>query len=237
MTFLKLSRQRSGDPEIFRSVQGEGQSIGVPSVFCRLSLCNLSCSWCDTKYTWDWANHDPKLEVIRLPTQTVADRITALNAKNVVITGGEPMLQQDGVAELAEILGSKNRSIEIETNGTYVPNPVIAVNVDRWNVSPKLSNSGLPVDLRFNRESLEWYANESTAAFKFVIATPDDLQEVKDLATSLNLENERIILMPLGNSAQEIESRTPWLVDQCIESGFRFSTRLHVLIWGDERGK
>jgi len=237
MTILKMSRRSTGNPEIFRSVQGEGQSIGVPSVFCRLSLCNLSCSWCDTKYTWDWDNYDPKTEIIELSPQDVCNRIATLETTNVVITGGEPLMQQKGLAELTTLLKSKGHTIEVETNGTYIPSSIIANNIDRWNVSPKLVNSGLSKKLRLVEKSLIWFAEESTAVFKFVINCPSDVEEVKELATTFGLPSERVILMPQGTSKSEIESKTSWIVEHCMDAGYRFSSRLHVLIWGDERGK
>ncbi len=236
MTDLRLSRLASGEPEIFSSVQGEGRSIGIPSVFCRLSLCNLDCTWCDTKYTWDWTNYDPKTEILRLPTQQIADRINSFKIRNVVITGGEPLLQQDGISELVGLVKKTDHSIEIETNGTIIPTPGISSQIDQWNVSPKLSNSGIPNPARLIPETLNWFANQSTATFKFVIDTPADLKEVKNINESLKLDPGRIVLMPQATSVSEIESKTPWIITECIEMGFRFSTRLHILIWGDERG-
>ena len=68
---LRLSRQSFGKPEIFHSLQGEGASIGAATVFLRLALCNLSCTWCDTKYTWGWENYNYKKEVMALGVEEV----------------------------------------------------------------------------------------------------------------------------------------------------------------------
>ena len=87
---LKLSRMPSGEPEIFASIQGEGASAGTPSVFARLSLCNLACSWCDTAYTWDWRRYDPKQEIAELEIDQVLARVEALAGeaiRNVLVMG------------------------------------------------------------------------------------------------------------------------------------------------------
>ena len=60
---------------MFASIQGEGVSAGVPSVFVRVAECPLRCTWCDTKYTWDWANHDRAREVHEQPVAEVAARV------------------------------------------------------------------------------------------------------------------------------------------------------------------
>src|SRR5688500_6415828 len=98
---MLVSRMTSGEPEIFASVQGEGISTGVPSVFVRLAECNLICNWCDTKYTWDWMYHDRYREVMTLDHAAVIDRVVELaggGTRNLVITGGEPTLHQDDIA-------------------------------------------------------------------------------------------------------------------------------------------
>jgi organic radical activating enzyme len=74
--------------------QGEGPSCGTPAVFIRLSRCNLACSWCDTKYTWDWAHYDPRKESARLAVAALAEWALSMRPGLVVITGGEPLLQQ-----------------------------------------------------------------------------------------------------------------------------------------------
>ena len=87
---LKLARLQSGEPEIFTSIQGERVSVGRPSTFVQLSLCNLACTWCDTKYTWDWAHYDPGAEIMHTTNTEIIGKVTSLGVENVVITGGEP---------------------------------------------------------------------------------------------------------------------------------------------------
>ena len=85
--------------EIFKSIQGEGPNFGKPAIFLRTAQCNLKCTWCDTKYTWDWKNYDFSKEVKEMTIDEVKDAITELEIKHLVITGGEPLLQQDDLAD------------------------------------------------------------------------------------------------------------------------------------------
>lgn len=226
-----------GRPEIFASVQGEGISGGVPSVFVRLSLCNLRCSWCDTRYTWDWERYDPLQEVVGCAVEDALRRVEELSAMNVVITGGEPLLQQRALAPFAAGLKARGRRIEVETNGTIQPCADLAAHVDQWNVSPKLGNSGNAPAQREVATSLCWFAARPEAVFKFVVAEPSDLAEVQTLQERYGLPPGRILLMPEGTTAQALARRSAWLVEHCVAAGYRFTTRLHILLWGDERGR
>ena len=100
-TALKLARLPSGKPEIFASIQCERASAGRPSAFVRLSLCNLACTWYDTKYTWDWERYNPDAEIARTECADIVARVTELGLENVVITGGEPLRQQALLLDLA----------------------------------------------------------------------------------------------------------------------------------------
>lgn len=234
---LKLSRQPSGEPEIFHSLQGEGHSIGTPTVFLRLSLCNLTCSWCDTRYTWDWANFDPTQEIVSLPPDEVESRIMAYGCPHLVITGGEPMMQQEALAPLALSLKEKGFYIEVETNGTFAPNSDMANAVSQWNVSPKLANSGVDAGKREVPDAMKAFASIEKAYFKFVMSQPTDVDEVLTLVDRYSIPKHRVILMPQGTTQKAIEVGSKWVAELCTTHGFRFSTRLHILLWGDKRGR
>ena len=233
---IRVSRMEDGRPEIFTSIQGEGASAGTPSVFLRLALCNLRCSWCDTKYTWDWRNYNYAEQVVALEAEAVVDLLRDQPALNVVLTGGEPLLQQDAGAPVLATLRSEGFRVEVETNGTVLPGRELASEVDQWNVSPKLANSGDVERLRL-RESLTWFAGSERAWFKFVLAELTDLAEVDALAARLGLPPGRVFLMPEARTAEDVRRRSSWIVPVAIERGYRLSPRLHVLLWGDERGR
>ncbi len=96
--------------EIFESLQGEGRNTGRPCVFVRFAGCNLSCPWCDTDVTRKFS---ASLE------ELVAE-IVGLGTKSVVLTGGEPTIQE-GLPELVAALKAKGYWIAVETNGTNAP--------------------------------------------------------------------------------------------------------------------
>ncbi len=234
---FKISKQPDGQPEIFYSLQGEGVTMGTPSVFLRLALCNLACSWCDTKYTWDWEQHDRDREVTSLEVRQVEDRIVKHGCHHLVITGGEPLLQQLDLALLASSLKDRGFYLEVETNGTIAPEPELIRDIDQWNISPKLNNSGHPKERRELPQVMDTFRGLMNAFFKFVMAVPGDVAEVRTLVKRYDLPKNQIILMPEGQTPEAVQSRSRWVSQACVEEGFRFSTRLHILLWGDERGR
>ena len=211
--------------------------MGVPSVFLRLATCNLTCHWCDTKYTWDWRNFDYQSEVVELDLEEIAHRIRAFNCLHIVITGGEPLLQQAGLEPLVESLADDGHTFEVETNGTIVPLPGMVRHIGQWNVSPKLRTSGNTSEERQIPQALETFARLPEAFFKFVVTAESDIDEVRALRDKYQLPPERVLLMPEGRTRDELEKKSSWLSEACVRHGFRFTTRLHILIWGDERGR
>ncbi len=239
MTDLLLSRMPSGEPEIFTSVQGEGVTVGAPAAFVRLAGCNLHCGWCDTAYTWDWALFDRRRLTGHWPVSEVAARIRASAGgppRRLIVTGGEPLLQRPAVAELTELLRPEAFVFEVETNGT-VPPGRLAELVDQWNVSPKLASSGNDGPGRIHAAALRALRDTGRAWFKFVVAEPRDLAEVASLVREHDLPERRVLLMPEGTTAATVLERIRWLVPEAIARGWRVTPRLHVLLWGDERGR
>ena len=234
---LKVSRQPSGEPEIFRSIQGEGVTAGTPSVFLRLATCNLACTWCDTKYTWDWANFSIDDQVMPMPVEDVEARLLGFGCPHLVVTGGEPLLQQKELADLVESLSGRGYYCEIETNGTIGPLPQMSDAISQWNVSPKTTNSGNEPDRRKKPDVLSAFSELENAYFKFVVVDRGDIDEVRRLVERYKLPAQRVLLMPEGVTAQTIQERGAWLAEECARLGFRFSPRLHIMLWGDERGK
>lgn len=252
MSTLKLAKL--GDaPEIFHTLQGEGVSMGVPSVFVRASLCNLHCEWCDTDYTWNWQGTPWKHEndsvegykkyrkedyLLELDVAEIAAQISSYPCTNVILTGGEPLLQQSGWLALIETLRASDPSytFEVETNGTQLPNTEMQAAITQWNVSPKLSNSGNAEKLRINSKALAFFASAENAWFKFVVQSEQDLTEVQQLEKEHSIPRHKILLMPEGRDLETLQKRRLWLADICRDQGYRFSDRLHIHLWGSKRG-
>jgi organic radical activating enzyme len=199
-------------------------------------MCNLRCRYCDTPYTWDFERFELAQEVRTQSLDEVLERVLAKNPTRLVVTGGEPMLQQQALAQLFERLPDQ-LVIEIETNGTILPLESLWLRVSQWNVSPKLAFSGVPLAERTVSTVLMAFARCERAFLKLVVAEPSDMEEGDRLVADGAWPNDRVVWMPEGTSAQRLNLRGRWLAEQAIARNHRFSTRLHVLLWGDQRGR
>ena len=204
--------------EIFYSLQGEGESIGKPVIFLRLSGCHLRCTWCDSKFTWDFKSGKT------MTTAEILKEIKKFPAKHLVITGGEPLIQQSALKELLEKI--PNYYIEMETSGSLKSH--LDDYINHYNCSPKLSNSG-------NKEiRLEKFPAEKTY-YKFVVSDEKNLHEIKNFIKKHHLNKERIFLMPEGITKRIIQEKSLWLAEICKKENLRFTPRLHINIWGNKR--
>ncbi|HEY7249093.1 MAG TPA: 7-carboxy-7-deazaguanine synthase QueE [Methylomirabilota bacterium] len=213
--------------ETFYSIQGEGATAGRPAVFVRLQGCSVGCRWCDTKYSWDPAAG----REVTLPG--LLAEVAAFPCRRIVITGGEP-LESPLFAPLASALAQRGYAVEVETSGTLEP-PHDAPAAIQWNVSVKLAGSGVTDARRVNPAAIRAFLTRE-AWWKFVVSEPAEVGEVLTLAERFALPRDRVLLQPEGLRAEDLAARTPWLVEACKAHGFRFSPRLHILIWGARRG-
>jgi 7-carboxy-7-deazaguanine synthase len=215
--------------------------MGRRCAFLRLGGCNLSCRWCDTPYTWDWAGtsdtgiaYDPKTELHRLGVSTVLERLLAFEVGLVVISGGEPLNQQGRLVPLVEALEEHGVEVEIETNGTRIPDPRLTAAGVRFNVSPKLSHAGDPVAKRIVPAALASLAAMQSSTFKFVCRDSADLDEVSGVVAAAGITS--VWVMPEGQNSTDIDRHIRQLADEVVDRGWNITTRLHTLIWGQKRG-
>jgi 7-carboxy-7-deazaguanine synthase len=249
---MKLARLGDG-PEIFHTIQGEGVSVGAPAVFIRASRCNLHCVWCDTDHTWNfegtpwphekdtvpgYRKHPKSAVTWEIDPHEAAERILNFRCERTVITGGEPLLQETEFLQMIAAIRAlqPDHQFEVETNGTRLPSPAFHEAVNQFNVSPKLTNAAMPESLRIRPDALGFLASSPKAWFKFVVAQAADLDEIESLRVVYSIAGERILLMPEGRTAEELDVSAGWLAEVCRERGFRFCDRLHIRLWGDKRG-
>ena len=203
--------------EIFNSIQGEGLTMGAPTVFVRAVGCNLRCSWCDTGYSFEGGTEMSVDEVLG----EVGDCF------RVCLTGGEPMLQPDAV-ELMERLVSEGIQVVLETNGSVdlseVPkDPLVMISMDIKCPSSGMTDRMLlsNLDLLSRKDQL-----------KFVIKDEADLDFAVDFVRTHDPDTN-IIFGPVGGT-----DRLEWLVQRVLDEhlDIRVLPQLHKIIWGDRQG-
>jgi len=212
--------------ETFVSFCGE-VNVGRLAFFIRAAGCNLKCGFCDTNYA--------KTESVDMTVDDLVQQ--AMNFNRVVITGGEPLLQKQDVGKFIEKVKRKNPNIviEIETNGTIKPLGGKFLGDVIFNVSPKLCNSGNEYSKRIIYDTLGWFS-EMDANFKFVIASPDDIDEVNMLVNEFGISKRQVFLMPEGKTKEEQMYKMEAIARYAKANGYNISPRLHVLIYDNKRG-
>lgn len=223
--------------EIYKSIQGEGLLTGTPSVFVRASGCNLRCWFCDTPYaSWQPEGND-------FAVDEIVAQVEEWDCRHVVLTGGEPMLFAE-LLPLAEQLRARDWHITIETAGTlYLP-----VSCDLMSISPKFASSGPDADehphwsrrhqrQRYQPEVLHALINEYDYQLKFVIDQPADLDEVEQFLVAFpQVAPERVLLMPQGQTDDQLQQRTAWIKAACEQRGWAFCPRRQIEWYGPVRG-
>jgi len=234
--------------ESFYSIQGEGKTIGYPAVFLRLAGCNLICGGQGTQFdkklhnnaTWRCDSIEVWMKGKAKSIDNILNEecIEALkNGANLIITGGEPCMQQDALIDFflwLENNVAKDIYIECETNGTISPNK-IKHKINQFNCSPKLENSGNIKEIRINTEVLKEINQHQGSIFKFVISNKSDWKEIeRDFLQYI--DRDKIWLMPAGESQKELKETKKIVAEICKENYLKYTGRLQVEIWNKKTG-
>jgi len=218
--------------EIFYSIQGEGKFVGTPALFLRFAGCDVGCIWCDTKEVWMRGKLYNKENLI--------DLIKSKANKNIhlAITGGEPLIYNDFINELTQLIIDDFSLIEIETSATRVPYGFISkCEKVFFNTSPKLKNSFVKMEKRINKEAIEFFVHSNRAIFKFVVEQEEDIIEIiEDFIKPFKIPNQLVYLMPQSKNREEFLKLSPIIVELCKKYQFNFSPRLQLIIWDKATG-
>ncbi|MBL4649230.1 MAG: 7-carboxy-7-deazaguanine synthase QueE [Aureispira sp.] len=248
--------QKIAVSEYFYSLQGEGRTTGIPAIFLRLTGCNLMCGGKGVEKdgimrdgaTWICDTIDVWMKGTTLSFPDLVDRLNETTnfiqrlktGVHLVITGGEPLLQQERIISFLEYLEQTYQlrpTIEVETNATILPLPALDARVHYWNTSPKLSNSGMFKSQRIDPSILQWFSKNPNTMFKFVVTTKEDFKEIQEALLETGwIDSSKIVLMPGADSIEQLLERNQMVAEICMEHQLRMCTRLHIEIWNKLTG-
>jgi 7-carboxy-7-deazaguanine synthase len=224
--------------EIFTSHQGEGPRAGRLCTFIRLGGCNLSCSWCDTPYTWDSTRYDLRLEFTPMEAEEIIAKAPD-DVDEIVLTGGEPLMHQNNPEweALLRLLHRRRKFICVETNGTIAPSLTTQTYVRHYSVSPKLPNAGEHKRRQDPTMAMWPYSMRGKeACLKFVVRDGKDIQAATEWADRLGWMRDSVWVMPEGTTEEEILRRWREIAPEAIEQRVNVTCRLQILAFGDTRG-
>jgi 7-carboxy-7-deazaguanine synthase len=226
--------------EHFYSLQGEGKTVGVPSVFLRLSGCRLNCRWCDTVEVWKKGINYSFPELIDIFRQE--SYIEVLNhGAHLILTGGDPLIQQISLVHFLHKLEKEvliPYYIELETEAVIFPDYGLHHLVSHYNVSPKLANSGMKENVRLQWDVLSYHAGRVQDIFKFPIADEEDALEALSIVTELHpqLTRDRVYFMPICSTRARHDEVGPIVAELVKRYSVRYSPRLHLQLWDKATG-
>lgn len=217
----------------------DGPDAGRRCAIIRLAGCNLTCGGCDQPSTW--GSHMMSRPVL---AGTFIDRLNESGRTfpigRVVITGGEPLMQQDGPALRCLIEGclDAERTVYVETNGTIVPATWLKdLDVEgriRWRVAPKVFGP-LATDAKRKRvypAALRWFTDHSGVEFLFQCQERTDIDAVRLFCTNYRVHPDRVWVYPLGTEYADVIRIGRHLAPSALRAGFNVSTRLGVIMTG-----
>lgn len=211
--------------EKFVSINGEGLRSGELAVFIRFANCNLRCSYCDTKYSF----------INPIYTEESIDELVkyvkSTGVKNVTLTGGEPLIQNE-IKELMIELSNIGNMIEIETNGSINIAPYLNIPNVTFTLDYKLKGSGMEMYMDLTNYDLL----RKNDVIKFVVSDYDDLEKTKEIIKKYDLINKANCLISPVWGRIEFEEIVNFLKDNKLND-VKMQLQIHKIIWDkDKRG-
>jgi organic radical activating enzyme len=233
------------DDKIFYTIEGEGEYIGYPSVFMRLSMCNLTCkgfatedspNGCDSYISWKVKNKMSFEEIFSFMENS--NYVKHLKDGAIFkITGGEPIIQEKQLLKFIKLFVDRYNfipRIDFETNATIEPSQEW---IWRYNAtfttSPKLTSNGDPEEKTYKPDVLNWHIRNKSG-FKFVISSDRDIEEIwKKYVVNENVKVSlsRIWFMPCCGSREEHIEKAGAVAEYAKALHVKFSPRLQLVIW------
>jgi 7-carboxy-7-deazaguanine synthase len=231
--------------EIFGpTIQGEGKLIGQKTMFIRTAGCDYKCSWCDSAFTWDGSEKATLMtseEVLDALFEAGGDRF-----KYVTISGGNPALYADSMANLIQLLHQHHLEVSLETQGSIWQDWLIAV--DDVTISPKPPSSGMQTDMeRLDEIIHKLHANRTNFSIKIVVFDQVDLEFAKLIFNRYRIFTKELYLS-VGNPAPRSEEDVSgvlleklnqlfnWVIADPAFNDVKPLPQLHTLVWNNKRG-
>lgn len=214
-----------------RVIQGEGNFIGKKMLLFRVAGCDIYCKDCDSAHTWNINNVDS------VSVEDLKDFIYIERSKQyfdfVMITGGAPSIYMDDIYRLVNM--SKDINFQIEDAGNKSWDKFKHIDNVYFSFSPKIGSLEGLTTIK------DWHAFDSiyrNFICKVVVSIDNwehDLKSIKDFQDRYSIPSNKIYLMPFGINEDSIIKGSQFIIDKCFEYDFNFSTRLHILLYGNKK--
>ena len=228
--------------EIFGpTIQGEGMVIGQKTMFVRTGGCDYSCSWCDSKFTWDGTGKSTAMKADEIISSL--KEIGGEAFSHITISGGNPALHK-GIGELINQCHEQGWKVAIETQGSFWQDWLL--DIDDVTISPKPPSSLMKTD--FNKLDLFMKnLEDSNVSLKVVIFDEEDFGYAEMIHTRypnvpffLQVGNDDVLTIDDQALVSTLLKRFEWLIDRSMKSTImndaKVLPQLHALIWGNKRG-
>jgi 7-carboxy-7-deazaguanine synthase len=205
--------------EIFFSLQGETRTVGLPTVFVRLTGCPLRCGYCDTEYAFtggEW-----------MDAESIVKEVKIYNTSFITVTGGEPLAQKNCIGLLRQLC-DLGYEVTLETSGALAVDTVDKRVIKVLDIKTPASNE----ESRNRFENLSFLTADDQ--IKFVICDENDYLWSKQVIEKYQLENKCDILFSPAYKQMDAAKLADWVLKD--QLNVRFQIQLHKYLWGDKPG-